>query len=114
MPKLKIEHLGPIDNLEFDVENFNLIIGEQATGKSTIAKSIYFFRSIKDLIIKYLCNLYTDKSGQRDIIIDIRREMKSLFVSVFGYSWDQDDRLLLSYEYTGDIKIEISIHCKNQ
>ena len=49
MPKLKIEHLGPIDNLEFDVENFNLIIGEQATGKSTIAKSIYFFRSIKDL-----------------------------------------------------------------
>ena len=32
---------------EMDIKDFNVLIGEQATGKSTVAKEIYFFRIIK-------------------------------------------------------------------
>ena len=47
MQKVIIKHLGPIKELEMEIKDFNLLIGEQATGKSTVAKAIYFFRSIK-------------------------------------------------------------------
>jgi AAA15 family ATPase/GTPase len=36
--KLIIRNFGPIVNVELDLKKFNVIIGEQATGKSTIAK----------------------------------------------------------------------------
>lgn len=42
MQKIKICYLGPVKELEMKINDFNLIIGEQATGKSTVAKAIYF------------------------------------------------------------------------
>lgn len=33
MQRITIKHLGPIQELEMDVERFNLVISEQATGK---------------------------------------------------------------------------------
>ncbi len=36
--KLVIRNFGPIKEVELDLKKFNVIIGEQATGKSTIAK----------------------------------------------------------------------------
>ncbi|HRE63804.1 MAG TPA: AAA family ATPase, partial [Ferruginibacter sp.] len=36
--KLTIRNFGPIKNVELDFKKFNVIIGENATGKSTVAK----------------------------------------------------------------------------
>jgi AAA15 family ATPase/GTPase len=36
--KLIIRNFGPIKNVELDLGRFNILIGEQATGKSTVAK----------------------------------------------------------------------------
>ena len=47
MQRIEIQHLGPVQNLSMEIKDFNLLIGEQATGKSTVAKAIYFFRIIK-------------------------------------------------------------------
>lgn len=47
MGRITIKHLGVIKDFEMDIKQFNLLIGEQATGKSTICKAVYFFRSIK-------------------------------------------------------------------
>ena len=47
MEKIIIRDFGPIEYIDFTLEkNFNIIIGEQATGKSTLAKLIYFFKDI--------------------------------------------------------------------
>ena len=56
MHKIQIEYMGPVKELE--VKDFNLLIGEQATGKSTVAKAVYFFRIIKTTLADYLCQLY--------------------------------------------------------
>lgn len=58
MQKICIRNNGPVKNFEMEVEKFNLLIGEQATGKSTIAKSVYYFKTIKTKIIDYLTQVY--------------------------------------------------------
>ncbi|MBQ2800487.1 MAG: AAA family ATPase [Lachnospiraceae bacterium] len=58
MQKIAIKYLGPVKELEMDIKDFNVLIGEQATGKSTVAKAIYFFRIIKTTMTDYLCQLY--------------------------------------------------------
>ena len=40
MQKIYIRNNGPVKNFEMEVEKFNLLIGEQATGKSTIAEAM--------------------------------------------------------------------------
>lgn len=54
LQKIIINHLGPVKELEMEIKDFNLLIGEQATGKSTVAKAIYFFRTIKTTLADYL------------------------------------------------------------
>ncbi len=44
MQKICIRNNGPVKNFEMEVEKFNLLIREQVTGKSTIAKSVYFLK----------------------------------------------------------------------
>ena len=115
MQKVIIKHLGPIKELEMEIKDFNLLIGEQATGKSTVAKAIYFFRSIKATLQDYLCQLYdtslyngNDINGGFNKVL--RKELKSVFVSLFGYSWDLDERLYLKYEYADDIWISTQLY----
>ena len=42
MSKIKIENIGPIKNLNFDLNKVNVIMGPQSSGKSTIAKIISY------------------------------------------------------------------------
>lgn len=48
MATLRIRKFGPIENCEIDCSRFMVLTGFQASGKSTIAKSLFFFRTIKD------------------------------------------------------------------
>lgn len=115
MQKIKIKYLGPIRELEMQIKDFNLLIGEQAIGKSTVAKATYFFRMIKTAITDYLCQLYDDalyngndvSGGFKKVI---KKELKSIFISLFGYSWDLDQRLYLKYEYADDIWINVDLN----
>ena len=43
MNKVIIENFGPIKKIELEISDvFNIVIGAQASGKSTLVKSIYF------------------------------------------------------------------------
>ena len=43
MSFLEIRNFGPINNLKIDADkNINIIIGPQASGKSTIGKVLFF------------------------------------------------------------------------
>lgn len=115
MQKIEIKYLGPIRELEMQIKDFNLLIGEQATGKSTVAKAIYFFRMIKATTTDYLCQLYDDalyngkdvSGGFKKVI---KKELKSIFISLFGFSWDLDQRLYLKYEYADNIWIDVDLN----
>ncbi len=62
MQRICIRNNGPVNHFEMDVEKFNILIGEQATGKSTIAKSVYYFRTIKTKVIDYLTQVHDSNS----------------------------------------------------
>ncbi len=114
MQKIRISHLGPVKELEMDIKDFNLLIGEQTTGKSTVAKAIYFFRIIKTTLTDYLCqlydtSLYNGNDASKGFNNVLKKELKSVFISLFGYSWDLDNRLYLKYEYTNDIWIDVNL-----
>ena len=39
MQRIEIKYLGPVKELNMEIKDFNLLIGEQTTGKSTVAKN---------------------------------------------------------------------------
>ena len=54
MERIFIKNIGPIKECEFEIKPINIFIGPQATGKSTIAKLIFFFKSFyKDLLAAF-------------------------------------------------------------
>lgn len=112
---ITIKNLGPVKNFKMDITKFNILIGEQATGKSTIAKCIYFFRTVKTYITYYFQSIYHSgtyhgKDISLGIVKNLKSELKSVFISLFGYSWDLDDRLYLRYEFTDAIWIDVSLN----
>lgn len=115
MQKIDIRYLGPVKEFTMEIREFNLLIGEQATGKSTVAKAIYFFKIIKITLTDYLCQLfdtalYNGKDACDGFKKVLKKELKSVFISLFGYSWDLDERLYLKYEYTDNIWIDVKLH----
>lgn len=119
MQKIIIQHLGPLKKLEMEIKDFNILIGEQATGKSTAAKAIYFFRIMKDSMTDYLCQLldtsmYNGEEASGGFKRVLKRELKSVFISLFGFSWDLDPRLYLKYEFTDNIWIDVKLNEKSK
>ena len=115
MQKIEIKYLGPVQELEMEIKDFNLLIGEQATGKSTVAKAIYFFRIIKSTLTDYLCQVYDTALYNGNDVSEgfnkvLKKELKSIFISLFGYSWDLDKRLYLKYEYASGIWIDVKLN----
>ncbi len=115
MQKIWIKNNGPVRNFEMEIEKFNLLIGEQATGKSTIAKSVYYFKIIKTKIIDYLTQVYDSNSyhneSQEQVWFDraIKSELKNIFIKLFGYSWDLDPGFFMEYEYAEGITIQVKL-----
>lgn len=113
MQRIEIEFLGPIQHLKLDVKDYNVIIGEQATGKSTLAKCIYFFRNIKDEVTEYLYQLYDEplcENGEKEFHVVLKRKLKQIFISLFGFSWDLNEKLYLKYEYADGIWIDVVLN----
>lgn len=86
MYRLVADKFGPLSNVNIDINDINVFIGPQASGKSTLAKLIYYFLSIKDDISQYYVSYITnDKTKFSDVIIsDIKKRLRYKFVQLFG------------------------------
>lgn len=112
MVAIHIKNLGPIRDLQFEIERFNLLIGEQAVGKSTICKAIYFFRLLKDNLIDYLYSVAINgiSSNPQDRLPRVmNRRNKQFFIDIFGPSWDLSRNLELDCEYNENVTIRVSL-----
>ncbi|MBR0282612.1 MAG: ATP-binding protein [Oscillibacter sp.] len=109
-PKLTIHHLGPIQDCEMIVNDFTVFVGPQSQGKSTIAKAVYFFRSVKgdiiDLMLRGLPLAKRYAQSSWDNMLDAILTDK--FSGFFDDSFCRDDTVL-RYDYTKDIWIRVSI-----
>jgi len=92
MQKILIENFGPINKAEIEIKPFLILIGEQASGKSTVAKLIYFFKSLAaDFLIKCL----DSPSVSIGLVEDLARDK---FAEYFG-STHQHQNFRIEYYY---------------
>ncbi len=82
MHKLTIKKFGPIEECVVDVANFMVLIGPQASGKSTISKSVFFFLNIREEMIQFIL----DNVEKQEIYIkkDFAKHIRGRFVEFFG------------------------------
>ena len=108
-----INRLGPVEHSELDIKEFMVFTGPQASGKSTIAKSIFFFKNVKNVLFNQLrkkCLLGNQEdtlnfSVKNSLIRDIRSD----FLQTFGSTWCMDKNMSIRYDYAEDIWITISL-----
>lgn len=84
MEKLYIENFAGLNNVEFEFNSINIIIGPQASGKSVVVKLVYFFKSIYDELIKSIEN----EENKREL----DKKNKDKFINFFPKeSWNSGD-----------------------
>lgn len=106
MQRISIENFGPVKKFEADVTDVMLLIGPQASGKSTISKSIFMFKSIGDEILD---NIYYSSNIENfaNPIYTILNHIKINFLNSLGMKPDVEP-FRITYKYSNDK--EITIH----
>ena len=78
---IKKQFMG-VKPCEIEMNRFLLLIGEQASGKSTISKLIYFFQTLPDAVFEKIhSNNYSEEDTEIYIIDSI---IKDKFEEIFG------------------------------
>lgn len=114
MHEIEIRNLGPIKKCDLRINQFMVFTGLQSSGKSTICKSIFFFRKIKDILYGILSKRYylTDYSGfpvgssLKNILI---KEIRSNFLQTYGSTWCMDNTMSMRYNFNKKTWIKISL-----
>ena len=113
MERIIIDKLGPINHCDLYINDFMVFTGPQASGKSTIAKSIFFFKNIRKLLLMQINKQILGGNDGRALSTKNRliKEIRSNFLQTFGTTWCMDKDMSIEYYYT-DL-IHIKIYLKN-
>lgn len=126
MHKLVINKLGPIEQCELGCTGFMTLTGFQASGKSTIAKAIYYFRTIKEDIaelakqqaISEMANHMSDVESGNIYEMQLRKKLENhlreKFLNTFGSSWGMQSEMYMEYHFTETCYIRISLKNDNR
>lgn len=107
MHRIEIINFGPVNNLNLDIKDFMLFIGPQASGKSTIAKAVFFFKSLTDDMVKYLTDAI-DNNNFSQPTGSYAKLIRQKFADYFGAS-AQPHSLHLKYFYTDAVWIAVTL-----
>lgn len=99
--RIKIENFGCIEYLELKLNVFNVLIGQQAAGKSLTAKLLYFFKDISDTL-KY--SVKYDFSYPK-----FKTYLERKFLCLFPYDTWNNKYFNIRYDF-GDIYIQVTNH----
>jgi len=86
MQRIEIENFGPIKNVAFDIKDYTVFIGPQASGKSTIARAVYFFKSLQDELLSgfFSCRDESERKFDVDgLIKEIKEKLKACWPPTF-------------------------------
>lgn len=95
--RLTIHQFGPISDLEIDIDDILVFIGSQASGKSTVSKAIFFFKSLRDDLYQYYNNCYQQNQFDPNIS-NFGKLAKKKFINLYG-SVLQSPNMELTYVY---------------
>lgn len=109
MHHIQIQNMGPIKECDIDIDQFTVFTGAQASGKSTIAKSIFYFRTIKDDIADIIVRRGNNLSAGFSLNKTIMNVLRNKFLQLFGSSRAMSSELRLQYNYDPDTFISIRL-----
>lgn len=109
MERIVINKLGPVTHCSLEINDFMVFTGPQASGKSTIAKSIFFFKNIKNLLLMQMNKRFFGESGTIKLSTKNRliKEIRSNFLQTFGTTWCMDNDMSMEYYYTEAVYVKI-------
>jgi predicted ATP-dependent endonuclease of OLD family len=109
--KVVINKLGPIKYADLECDEFMVFTGTQASGKSTIAKVVFFFRTIKDDILTLMIKKISGASQGKEpsLLAALNTELKDKFMRVFGSSWGMDNEMYIEYHFSNDTYIKVAL-----
>jgi len=81
MQRIVIKNFGAVKEADIELKKITVLIGEQASGKSTIAKLVYFFKTLNNEFLKEFHNRIVKKEEKS---IDFSRICKEAFYNLFG------------------------------
>lgn len=111
--RLEIEHLGPVETCSMEIDKFTVLTGPQASGKSTIAKAIYFFKTVKQDILNLM-----SQGGPHVITVGkhkaaweklLETHLKDKFLQLFGTSWVMPSNMKMDFHYTDKTWIKVFV-----
>jgi ABC-type lipoprotein export system ATPase subunit len=107
LEKLYIENFGPIKKCEIEIKHFMVLIGEQASGKSTIAKCVYFCKRLRDeFYLAFIEASQLMRIENPGIISNALGKAREKFKQLFG-SAASFEPFIIRYSYSMDIWLEI-------
>ena len=106
---LIINKLGPINSCNISIGHFTVLTGPQSNGKSTIAKAVYYFRSVKQDILQIMM-----QGGPRNATgldrakweFTLKQRMRDKFLQLFGTSWIMPHDMYMEYTYQKNVSIK--------
>ncbi|NCS03514.1 MAG: ATP-binding protein [Microcystis aeruginosa G13-07] len=113
MQKIIIKNFGAIEYAEIEIKKVLVLIGEQASGKSTIAKLIYFFKSLKYDFF----NRITQDSNKNyfDIASDFIFPIREKFYDFFGSTFHLPNfEIIFYYDTQNNKKLTLTLNAKKK
>lgn len=111
MQRIKIQNFHQIKNCDIEIRNILFLIGAQASGKSTIAKLIHFFKTLQQTYIQTLLEESTVPLNADNVFQNFRQACLERFI----YSIPQEvySPYEISFFYSGDSEDYIAFFLHN-
>ncbi|MCD8082585.1 MAG: ATP-binding protein [Clostridiales bacterium] len=110
MNRIDIKNFGPINEASVDLDkNIQVLIGTQASGKSTICKIVYFCQKIRDYTLDFLMNAEQFTQNHRnEYYVNYLKYLTRQFMGCFGTTIHMQ-KFSIVYQF-GDKNISIRLN----
>ncbi|SFW25440.1 ATP-binding protein [Chitinophaga sancti] len=101
MQQLKVRKFGPLKEVELNIDDYMIFVGPQASGKSTILKLLYIFRSLQEEVYRTVADVVEGMDS--DPLPELK--LKEHIITKFKSFWDNHSRygdFFLKYDYGND------------
>ena len=112
MQRIEVKNFGPLKDINLEIKDYMVFIGPQASGKSTLAKLIYFFWKIEDkfrdeTIPSYAISKVLGTSPEHeDYIENWKDDFRKMFSDIFPTY--RTGEIIFSYTDINEITFNVS------
>lgn len=108
VPRIVVKNFGPLKDVDLELKDFMVFIGPQASGKSTLAKLVYYHLAVREKIFFRVFS-YLDNDGDKHFdFASIASEFWSLFKDYFP-TYKENKEAKIDFYFTKVNRISITI-----